>query len=291
LKIGLIDIGTNSIRYLAADLGQSPPPVLARGLLCPRLGGRREADGSLRPEAVARTRDSLALALAELRLAGAETVTAVGTEALRGAPNREEFLREARKLGLEVRVLDGAEEAELAARGARDGLPGETQNFLLADVGGGSSEFIRPGRQASLPLGCVSLLEKHGDRLAEAATEGLARLPESFFRGAEGLIGTGGTFTTLAAVKLSLVPYRGEAVHGTVLEREWIARTFQRLASLPLPERGKIPGLPPDRADIILPGTAIVTAILERGNFRRVTVSDRGLIFGLLASFGAQAPA
>jgi len=285
MRSAYLDIGSNSIRYLAAETGRDGTfRILDRGLETPRLGAGAGKDGL---EAAARERALAALAkiVGRLRSLGVDRFRAVGTEALRRAPNRSSFLRGAAELGLAVEVISGAREATLVRRGVLAGNPDLSPRALLVDIGGGSTEFIRGTGVLSLPLGCVALLETGGPAAAGArrrSREMLQVLPEEFTRDPVRLIGLGGTFTTLAAVKLGLEPYRGEAVDGLVLEKSWIEDFLARIAPLTPPERAAIAGLPADRADIIAAGSAIALEVLEKGGYAEATISDRGILFGLL---------
>jgi len=296
MKIGFIDVGTNSVRYLAVEI---PPRgdtiLLGRGLSTPRLGEGVSVSGMLQPAAIRRTILALRGIADDLAEKGVTDFECVGTEALRAASNACAFLREAEKLGLKVEILLGEEEAELISRGAADDLPVSSPGCVLADIGGGSTEIIvrRRGRDlgpalASLPLGCVRLQETFGgeDESSRAKIREFCRwkLEEaSIPRPSASLVGLGGTFTTLAAVDRELETYRGDLVHGVRLSRARVGEILGRLCALPLPKRKKVAGLEPSRADIILPGIAIAEAVMDYLVAPEVTISDRGILFGLLA--------
>jgi len=294
MKIAFIDIGTNSVRYLAAEfLPAGGWSILERGLSSPRLGRGLDAAGRLRPESIEQTLTALARLKESLRKRGIRSFRCVGTEALRRAENAPEFIARAGELGLEVRVLSGEEEAELSYRGVRDLLP--PGPVLILDVGGGSTEIIvrRVGeaspRVSSLPLGCVRLRENFpgGGGLP---LRRMAEFAESFLRErlspppAGNLVGLGGTVTTLAALHLKLSSYQPERIEGCRLPSAAIGEILARLSALSEEERGKIPVLGPRRADIIIPGIIIVRAIMNHSGADEITVSDRGLLFGLYLS-------
>lgn len=249
--------------------------------------------GKLRESALRRTLGALEGLKKNLAGLGVTDFRAVGTEALRLAENRENFLRTAAGAGVEVEIISGEEEARLIRRGGLSGLRPAGRETLLADPGGGSTELIPagPGSPVSLPLGAVRLKERFSPG-RDADSAALARMraycrslleelrPD--FPPAARLVGLGGTFTTLAAIRLRLEDYEGEKVHGFQLTGEEIGRIYKRLLDLSPQRRKQLPGLEPSRADIILPGTVIVRAIIEWLGLDRVTVSDRGLLFGLL---------
>lgn len=339
-KAAFIDIGTNSIRYLAVAIDPSGSfTILERGLSAPRLGRGLGETGKLRNDAVEEALRELKSIKTRLETRAVEKFLCVGTEALRTAANSSAFIERADKLGLKVKVVSGREEARLICRGAAVSLAEIEAGVTLVDIGGGSTEIITkagPGKKPrffSLPLGCVRLKEQFYAPEYEPGQQDPCVLPRRptpcFYRGrlrsapfipgrtADGkqvevklqrrmenhclrilrkkwpggakisskvreLIGLGGTFTTLAAIHLNLSLYEGEKVHGVTLQDNEIERIKRRLAGLPLEERKKVPGLPPSRADIILPGIAIAQAILEKTGMTEVTVSDRGLLFGML---------
>jgi len=278
-----IDIGTNSIRYLAARIKPGEKPqVIARGLEVPRLGsgGKR-----LETASIERGLSSLRKIIKILEPLEIDSWTAIGTEALRRAPNADEFLREAAALGLDVRVISGEEEASLVKAGALKTIAYPPEEILLVDIGGGSSEFVRGQFVISMPLGCVDLLDRYGDEMTGARREArriLAKISDDLFRQPLQLVGLGGTLTTLAAIKLGMREYDGDAVNGLVLTRTWLEQTIDRITALPLSRRRDVPGLPEDRADILPAGTAIALEVLARASTDRITVSDRGLLWGLL---------
>ena len=326
MKIACIDIGTNSVRYLAAELSPSGEyTVLQRGLFTPRLGEGLAGSGRLKPAAIQRTIGALRKIRVDLQSVGIERYRAAGTEALRLAENGEIFIRRAREIGLEVEILSGEEEARLVYRGAAGSLSPPRGNTVLADVGGGSTEIITVREDgephpASSPLGCVRLREEaalslnHGSENRKRFDESLNKASRSHCEersneailtkpalqwmrdhcravlkervptdtGAFSLVGLGGTFTTLAAIKLRLSTYDGEKVHGSLLTGGEIAEIENELSRLPLEKRKAVPGLNPSRADIIIPGIIIVRAVMEYLAVGKVTISDRGILFGML---------
>ncbi|MDP8214818.1 MAG: Ppx/GppA phosphatase family protein [Candidatus Euphemobacter frigidus] len=302
MRFACIDIGTNSVRYLAAEIDSSGQPViLDQGLATPRLGEGLTETGSLSDEAIDRTISELSRIKNELESMGVREFRCVGTEALRIASNAGTFLRRAGEAGLTVTVLSGEEEARLVYTGALYNITVATEGKVLADVGGGSTEIITARGEGephfiSLPLGCVRLREQFRmdtepdraglDRMREHCRNILREhYPESSREaikesGEYTLIGLGGTFTTLAAIHLGLPTYDRDRVHGSVLTAKEIGRIEEKLVRLPLAERKNIPGLEPSRADIIIPGTIIVQSIMDHLGLSRVTISDRGLLWG-----------
>ena len=303
MLVGCIDIGTNSVRYLSAEiLPGRKISIRERGLAAPRLGKNLDRAGRLDDNAIDRTVSELIRIKEKLDNDGVTSFRCVGTEALRTAANAEYFIsRLSSATGLDVEIISGEDEARLIRDGVRADFDLQDKQAVIADIGGGSTEIIRGGDEdrtglTSLPLGSVRLgalffpegtaqTYSTGEALKYCRTQLISRLGPSS-RVKSRLIGLGGTFTTLAAIKLELEPYRGDIVHGTVLSAAEIETIYRRLSAMTLPQRGSIPGLPPDRADIIIPGIIIARSLLDFFQTDRITVSDRGLLYGLLFSFG-----
>ena len=293
VKVAFIDIGTNSIRYLAVSISPSDKfSILKLGLTAPRLGEGISGSGMLRKEAMSRALKTLQNIKTTLEASGVMVFECAGTEALRKAGNAREFTAAAEKMGLKIKILSGKQEAELVYLGAAGELKSQGGKMMLADVGGGSTEIITANRKdkktelLSLPLGCVRLKEQFVTP-AKMKNHSLNLLRKKWPKPPRNvsLVGLGGTFTTLAAIHLELPVYRGEKVHGLKLSRKEIDTIFRRLQSLPLKRREEVIGLPRQRADIMIPGTIIIRALLEHTGAEEVTVSDRGFLFGLLRKF------
>lgn len=268
--------------------------ILERGLDSPRLGEGMDGPGQLKTAAIQRTLAVLDRIRTEFARQGIKLFRTVGTEALRLAENRGDFIVRAAGLGIEVEVISGEEEAGLIRKGSLSGLPWAEAGTVLADVGAGSSELITAGGAAavvSLPLGCLRLRQRFSpgreptlsdiSRMEKHCRDVLDKFASEFPRTAA-VVGLGGTFTTLAAIHLRLATYDGDPVHGRELSEEEIEMICLRLRGLPLHLRRRLPGLEPSRADIIVPGIVIVRAIMDRLGSGRVRVSDRGLLFGML---------
>ncbi len=228
---------------------------------------------------------------------------AVGTSALREAENSDEFVRRAlRETGIRIEVISGAREAELTANGVLPGFGG-TDASLIIDIGGGSTEWIltgggetpEPPVHGSLSLGVVALLERfvEADRpspgeitalLAEIDSR-LLPLKQELARRLSSVrefIGTGGTITTLAALDLGLREYDHERIHLHSITLKRLHSLKDMLLSLPLAERSDLQGLERKRADLIIPGVLLTIRFMEFLGFGIVTVSDQGLLEGLL---------
>ena len=296
MRLATIDVGTNTTLLLVAEIGGDDVRVLAERAEITRLGRGIGADGGLERPGIERTLAVLADYAAVAADHGA-AVHAIGTEALRRAPNAHAFLEPAAAiLGVPVDVIDGDREAALTFLAAQRSFPEATAGVaVVIDIGGGSTEIIvaRGGHivfRRSLPVGSVRLTERHvradpASAAEIAAIEGeiaqlLANVP--FPSGPATLIGTAGTVTTLAAMSLGLTSYDPQLVHGHRLTIAALEQEMARLRGSTQPEREEMAGLDPKRADVILAGACILRQIALAARASDILVSDRGIRWGLL---------
>lgn len=293
---GVIDVGTNSVKFLAAEKrAGSSMEVLIDENAVTRLGEGLSWTGAISPGALERTARAVEIFAARGREAGAE-VAVVGTMALRTARNGPAFAARVKELtGLDLRVISSEEEARLSFLAVCKGLPDKKGDLAVFDTGGGSTEFVygRGGvveKLFSVQVGAASITEEFFSSrpLPPGALEGAMKEIRrrlsvgGVVGGAFAVAGAGGSVTTLASVKLGLPAYDSRAVHGVELFLEEVKATAERLAGLTVEESRKIAGLHPDRAPIILAGAAVVRAILEEMAVPSFTVSDRGLRHGVM---------
>ncbi|ACX53140.1 Ppx/GppA phosphatase [Ammonifex degensii KC4] len=291
MRVAVIDVGTNSTRYLLAEVACGKVDLLEADLKITRLG-EEMTSGRLGERAMARTLAAVVAFWRRAEVAGAEVIAPVATSAVREAANREEFCRLFRQATkLELRVLSGEEEAFYTFHGVLTGMPSlSPRNALVMDLGGGSTEFIwqehKKLKLSSLPLGAVRLtLEAREEEYLEKAKEKLAPLLSRL--GRKELVATGGTVTTLAAIAGGVKEYYPGCVHGRRLTAAQAKELYTYLQELSLEERRQVPGLAPERADIIVAGTAIVVAVLELTRLPFLTVSEHDLLWGVaLAAAG-----
>lgn len=309
-RYAAIDVGTNTILLCVADWdGRRLDPVADRSIIA-RLGEGLEASGELREGAMARALEALAAHLDTARSAGSAAVAAIGTAALREARNADRFIAEAKgRLGIEIEVISGEEEARLAflavARGREEAGESAAGRRVVVDIGGGSTEFVQGEGRAvsaleSLPVGSVRLTERclHQDpvgreelaALRETVRRELARLAISPGPGGE-MVGVAGTNTTLAAMKLRLARYDAAAIRRARLSRADLDALIGTLAERTVAERRALPGLEPGRADVILAGAVIAREALERFGLENMGVSDRGVRHGAIYRLAERAAA
>jgi len=294
-----VDVGTNTVRLLLGDTedGRVRPDRYLRRIT--RLGGGFSNDKGLAPEAMERTLVALREMAAAVRDRQAAPVAAAGTAVLRRAVNGPEFATRVRaETGLPLAIIDGETEARLTAAGVLAALDPRPASCLVFDIGGGSTEFVLAvdGKirfHRSYPLGVVALCEEEGapgrqERRIDAVLEVLARdlaaaeLLDTCLAADCRIVGTAGTVTTLAALHLEMADYDWRRVNNLVLGRQDVARWRQRLRGLDEAQREALPGMEKGRGDLIVPGVEIVTRLLQRLGKEALTVSDFGLLEGLL---------
>jgi exopolyphosphatase/guanosine-5'-triphosphate,3'-diphosphate pyrophosphatase len=281
VRVGAIDIGTNSTRYLLADVTREGRISRVETALKTTRLGEGITLGRLTEQAMARTVAAVAEFWRRAQSMGAHKVTAFATCALREAGNKEDFVRLiGQTTGLELRVLSGEEEAYYTFLGVLTGLEVDCERTVVVDVGGGSTElfWVETGRvfARSLPLGAVRLTVEGGGL---PAAEALLRPVGNLVAGRT-IIGTGGTITTMAAIALGLAVYSPEQVHGYKIKAEDVVALCHKLSTLSLAARKEIPGLGPERADIILAGVQIVAALLTCTGQGGLTVSENDVLYG-----------
>ena len=293
MRVGVVDLGTNSTRLLVAEVDDGHVEEVARHTQITRLGEGVDERRKLLPLPIARVRNVLADYRRELEELGAERVLAIGTSAIRDAENGEAFLGEVEwSYGFATRLLSGSDEAQLTRRGVANGreLGDDT---LVLDVGGGSTELITSRERRSLDVGSVRLTERHihSDPPTDEELEAAARAVRDELPSLEpdGAIGVAGTITTLAALELG--GYDPQRVHGYRLSREGVGAQLDRLASLPLAQRRELAGLEPERAPVIVAGAVIVREVLDRYGLAGLEVSERDILHGAALEAAALPPA
>jgi exopolyphosphatase/guanosine-5'-triphosphate,3'-diphosphate pyrophosphatase len=272
--VGALDLGTNTTRLLVAEVDDGRVEELHRETRITRLGEGVDARRRLLPLPIARVRNVLSDYRRTVESLGAERTLLVATSAVRDAENGEAFLGEIEwSYGFATRLLSGDEEAALTRRGVGD-LAAET---LLVDIGGGSTELVLGDFHTSLPMGSGRFTERHGEDVPALEEAARTLLPELEPRDA---VGVAATITTLAALDLGLEQYDRERVHGHLLTREGARVQLERLAALPLEERRRVPALDPERAPVIVAGTAILVAILDAYDLPGIRASERDILDG-----------
>jgi exopolyphosphatase/guanosine-5'-triphosphate,3'-diphosphate pyrophosphatase len=302
VRRAVIDVGTNSIKLLVADVrGREVTPVHEESKQT-RLGKGFYETRRLQPETIAHTAAAVWEFTEIAREKNSRSIRVIATSAARDAMNPTDLTTSIeRASGLKTEIISGAREADWAFQGvATDGELAK-QPLLLLDVGGGSTEFIlghgtKKSFAHSFPLGTVRLLEKfpHSDPPTRGEFTRCRGWLGKFLHGEVRpqlepalknepgeiqLIGTGGTTSILARIEKKLDRFDREKIERAVLSFDQIVAHRKLLWKLPLAERKEVPGLPKTRADVILTGVLIYEAVMREFGFKQLRVSTRGLRF------------
>jgi exopolyphosphatase / guanosine-5'-triphosphate,3'-diphosphate pyrophosphatase len=297
MRVGVVDIGTNSTRLLVAEVEGETLTELERRTTVTRLGEGLEAAGRLSDAAMARVSEALAGYREALDEHGAARVVAVATSAMRDAANGPDFRDEIeRRFGVVARTISGDEEARLTFLGATAGRDAGAATLVI-DIGGGSTEFVvgHPGGDPefhiSTRMGSVRHTERHlhsdpptADELAALAEDARAivetDVPTDVRAGVEAGIAVAGTATSLAAIDQELDPYDPERVHGYRLTTASCERLLGRLAELTVEQRREVPGLHPDRAPTIVAGAGILLESMRACGLEEIEISENDILHG-----------
>lgn len=292
----VIGIGSNSVRALVARNNGGVFERIYRAREGTRLFAGLDSEGNLKEESIRKTAEAVRRMAAEISEKGAEDLSVFATSAARDARNGKDFLKAIEEAaGTPPVILTGEEEARLSFYGASRAVKDDCFCGVI-DIGGGSTEIVTgQGEDISCAFSCqmgaVRLfrelpIERKEDMLpveeaARAILEkklketGTIRIPETW-------IGTGGTFTTMAAM-VKEIPWTARThMHGTRVTREEIRDVGEKLAGMPLEERIRLPGLQPGRADIVVHGICILLAVMDRFGIGTITVSEWGNMDGYL---------
>jgi len=298
MKLAAFDVGTNTVLMVAVEVGADHRPrVFVELGRITRLGRGVDRTGALDPETSANTLAAIEEFAQCARDLGVRPFYAVATSALRDARDGAAFISTVReRVGVELRVISGEEEAALSHLAVMRGLAIDPRaKLLIVDVGGGSTELIRaePGRPldlVSLQLGSVRLSERivrsdppttdEVTKLRQTIDEALAAAAWDFCPDA--VVGIAGTVTTICAVSEALDADRLGTTHGHTVSLSDVKRVRKLFGSMPLVERLKLRGLAEGRADVIFAGTMILERVLERFGAAAVTVGDQGVRWGLI---------
>lgn len=299
--VGFIDMGTNSIRLLLVRINPNHSfTVIGEQKETVRLGEGEFRQNLLQPEAMRRAGMVCAKFAEIARSRGAEHVICVATSATREAENRGAFVRHLRRVAnVDIRVISGKEEARLIFLGVASGASIGGRPTLFIDIGGGSTEVI-VGDQTqyrfldSLKLGAIRLSgmffrpgdvgpvspRKYARMQRYVRTRSVRTLERLRQFPVEQAIGSSGTIVNLGEIATRMT-FKRSLVKGDVLTREQLRTVIDLLCSLPLDRRREVPGINPDRADIIVSGAAVLETLLQELNIPEIAISERGLREGL----------
>jgi len=295
--VAAIDIGTNSTNLLIVDPQGNE---IVREVNVTRLGKGVAASGRLEDSAIAATVQQLAIYASLLKQHNVETFRVTATEACRRASNANTFLDQAEAtLGKRPEIISGEAEGNLAFSGALSKLDPHDGTTIVIDIGGGSTEImIGTGNSlqhvSSFPVGAVVLSETelHRDpprpeELTNAiglVTDFMDDLVREFPQvlNATRVVGVAGTIVTIAAIELGIARFDPVALHDMTLTREAAEDVFRTLATESLIDRKSNPGLPPERADVIVGGCCALVGIMRRLRIPSITVSVHNLLDGVV---------
>ncbi len=302
-RAAVVDCGTNSLRLLIADVdpGRAELTDVVRRMEIVRLGQGVDKTGRLALEALARTIAMLCDYADMIAASGAQAVRMVATSATRDADNAAEFVHLVKEvLGVAPEVLTGAEEAMLSFTGATAELAAgsEPGPFLVADIGGGSTEFVLgpaggpPAHAISVNIGCVRMTERHlrgdppaGQEVAAAIADIDGSLDDVAaavpVRQARTLIGLAGSVTTVAAIAMGLPSYDAARIHHARVSAADVHAVTDDLLAQTRAARAAIGVMHPGRVDVIGGGALVLDRLMRRFGFGEVLVSEHDILDGM----------
>lgn len=293
----IIDIGSNTVRLAVYQWsGSGAYRIVDQGRWAAQLSRKMDSDGTLVEEAVRELADVLNHYHRICRMHGTETIRTVATAAIRAAANRDKVVRRLyEETGLAVDILPGEEEARFGSLAMKRTL--SIADGYVVDIGGGSTEITllrnrQPACAVSFPIGCVNTAGKYGlddspvpPSVIERIQHDAMRLfaSQSWLSANPGLplIGLGGTVRAFAKMKQRETDYPFPHLHGYEQSVSELQASLERLSSLSVSGRRKLPGLSKDRADVIVPGMAILRAIMHHTRSDRLIVCGTGIRDGL----------
>ncbi|MGL5348852.1 MAG: Ppx/GppA phosphatase family protein [Peptostreptococcaceae bacterium] len=298
MKIGTIDIGTNSMRLLIANYIDGKLENRKKYVNTTRIGQGVDQDGYIIEEAMKRNLDALEEFANICKTEKCVSVYCMGTSALRDSKNGKEFVEQAKvRTGIDVDIISGKEESNLGFRGVMEGLEDNT-NILVIDIGGGSTEFIVGDRQGikfskSENVGALRMTEKFlkMEPINEVEFENMSKFIYDEIKDTldyvksiniEKIVGIGGTITSLSAMNQKLEVYSMEKIHNSEITVEEIKEILQNLKQMTLNDKKTIKGLQAKRADIITAGVEILKIIIENLEIEKIIVSEYDNLEGLM---------
>jgi len=296
MKVCVIDIGSNSIRLLKAEIKNGAIEG-EKSLIVTRLGKKEKTSTSLMEDRINDTIEALKTFQEEAKAYGADRIIAMATSAVREAKNKKYFINKVyEETGIEIDVLSGIDEARIGCAGVQKGL-GKEIPVLIIDIGGGSTEFIVYDKKIlyseSLDVGAVRMTEMFvsTDPIAEPEYNSLKQeIKNKISRvmsvvngfSYDAIIGIGGTATTFGTIDLHLENYSSEKIHNHKINFSEIVAINEKFKKADLAQRRAIVGLEEKRADIILAGGTILQEIVEESYLDFYRISDYDNLEGYL---------
>ncbi|MDY3375366.1 MAG: Ppx/GppA phosphatase family protein [Terrisporobacter othiniensis] len=300
MKIGAIDIGTNSMRLLIADYNDNKIENRKKYINTTRIGQGVDQDGYITNEALERNLKALKEFSDKCNEEKCEKVYCMGTSALRDSKNGQDFINEAKKLtNIDVKIICGEEESNLGFMGVLEGTEGDKkEDILVIDIGGGSTEFVVGNEEGikfckSENVGALRMTEKFitTDPISDEEFSSMTNFIEDTISSTinkietmniSKLIGIGGAITSLSAMNQQLEVYSMEKVHNSVVTKKDLEKILQNLKIMTLNDKKALKGLQPKRADIITAGVKILHIVMEKLEIEKIMISEYDNLEGLM---------
>ena len=300
MRVAAIDCGTNSIRLLIADIDGNNFREVVRDMEIVRLGQGVDETGQFHPDAIARTLTAVDKFAAEIAKRGVEKIRFCATSATRDATNRHLFVDGVReRLGIELEVISGDEEAALSFAGAIKDLDPSNGPFLVVDIGGGSTEFVfgtsTVEAARSVNIGCVRMTERHissdpatPEQIELARTDIQAAIAQAAavvpITKAKTLVAVAGTATTVAAAALELPEYDRYAIHLSRISAKQTHDAATMFATKSREQRLLLGYMHPGRVDVIAAGSLVLSEIMKATGATEFVASESDILDGMAFS-------
>jgi len=300
MRVAAIDCGTNSIRLLIADIDGNNFREVVRDMEIVRLGQGVDETGQFHPDAIARTLAAVDKFAAEIAKRGVEKIRFCATSATRDATNRHLFVDGVReRLGIELEVISGDEEAALSFAGAIKDLDPSNGPFLVVDIGGGSTEFVfgtsTVEAARSVNIGCVRMTERHfasdpatAEQIELARTDIQAAIAQAAavvpITKAKTLVAVAGTATTVAAAALDLPEYDRYAIHLSRISAQQTHDAATMFSTSTREQRLALGYMHPGRVDVIAAGSLVLSEIMKATGASEFVASESDILDGMAFS-------
>jgi exopolyphosphatase/guanosine-5'-triphosphate,3'-diphosphate pyrophosphatase len=300
MRVAAIDCGTNSIRLLIADIDGNNFREVVRDMEIVRLGQGVDETGQFHPDAIARTLAAVDKFAAEIAKRGVEKIRFCATSATRDATNRHLFVDGVRdRLGIELEVISGDEEAALSFAGAIKDLDPNNGPFLVVDIGGGSTEFVfgtsTVEAARSVNIGCVRMTERHFasdpatvQQIESARTDIQAAIAQAAavvpITQAKTLVAVAGTATTVAAAALNLPEYDRYAIHLSRISAQQTHDAATMFATSTREQRLTLGYMHSGRVDVIAAGSLVLSEIMKATGATEFVASESDILDGMAFS-------
>ena len=300
MKVGTIDIGTNSMRLLIADYENNKIKNRKKYINTTRIGQGVDKEGYITEEALERNLKALKDFSDKCVQEKCEKVYCMGTSALRDSKNGQYFVDRAKELtNIDVKIICGQEESNLGFMGVLEGTEGNKKDdILVMDIGGGSTEFIVGNEDGikfskSENVGALRMTEKFitTDPISDEEFNNMTKFIEDTISSTleklksmhiSKLVGIGGAITSLSAINQQLEIYSMEKVHNSVVTKKELEKILKNLKNMTLNDKKTIKGLQPKRADIITAGVKILHIVMENLEFEEIMISEYDNLEGLI---------